>query len=459
MFQTNRLSYCVNKILILGIVLLFSFTSCKDEKMKGEGKAYDPSKPITLTSFSPMEGGARDKILLDGKNFGTDPSKIKVYFNNKEAAVVSSSGERIYVIVPRLPGEDPVIRIEIEEQSASYDDPFNYAAQAQVTTVTGSGDREFVPGTLDQAHVCAKYLELDAEDNLFMTWRDGVGDEKYGVGRVSEAENLVTSMYLASEKPYPYANGVTVDRETGMMTVSHESVVDVFFSFDPREGWYPRQRNASFAEEHGIPTGDQYMNFVSFSPYDGFLYTRSRDGSVVRINPDTYEATVVHSGSKAAGSKWPYGSQYGQAINPAKPWELWMTLHSNAAPNEFKQGIMMLDLRPEHIDKGFRRVNATGGSNHRDGPIEDAVFHLPKDIKFDNDGNMFVADYGNHCIRMVSADGIVTTVAGQPKVSGYRDGGPLESMFNNPWGVAVNEEGDIYIADYGNSRIRKLVIE
>src|SRR5690606_6996585 len=115
-------------------------------------------------------------------------------------------------------------------------------------------------------------------------------------------------------------------------------------------------RNASFATAHGIPSGDQYMNFVSFSPYDGMLYTRSRDGSVVRIHPDTYEATVDHLADKDIdrndGSVWPYGSQYGQGINPDRPWELWITLHSNAAPNNFKQGLMLLDLRPEHIQKG-----------------------------------------------------------------------------------------------------------
>ena len=60
---------------------------------------------------------------------------------------------------------------------------------------------------------------------------------------------------------------------------------------------------------------------------------------------------------------------------------------------------------------------------------------------------------------MVSKDKIVTTVAGQPGVAGYKDGGPVESLFKNPWGVAVNEQGDIYIADWGNARLRKLVIE
>lgn len=120
---------------------------------------------------------------------------------------------------------------------------------------------------------------------------------------------------------------------------------------------------------------------------------------------------------------------------------------------------MVLDLRPEHINEGFKRINAPGGSGFRDGPVEEAIFNYPKDIKFDNDGNMFIADYGNHCIRMLSVDGIVTTVAGQPGTAGYKDGGPVQSLFNQPWGVAVNEQGDIYVADWSNARIRKLVIE
>jgi len=438
--------------------ILFCFISCKEET-KSLQKEHDPSQPISLTSFYPTEGGAKDKILLNGDNFGTDPSKITVTFNNKEAAVVSSSGNRIYAIVPRLPGDNPTITVKIGDKTATYEHTFDYKTQAQVSTVVGTGTRQFIPGTLDQASVCAKYLEIDAEDNLFMTWRDGPeGDPaRYGVARLNEAQNIVTPLYQATTGPYPYANGLAIDRSTGVVTVSHESVVEAFFSFDPKEGWYMRQRNATFpAGPHGIPSGDQYMNFVSFCPYDGYLYTRARIGTVVRINPNTYESSIVQVGAKG-NSKWPYGSQYGQAINPKRPWELWMTLTTNGDPVEFRQGLMMLDLR--NINEGFKRVNAVGGSAHRDGPIAEALFNDPKEIKFDNDGNMFVADYGNHCIRMVSPDGIVTTVAGQPGVKGYKDGGPIESLFNNPWGVAINERGDIYIADYGNNRIRKLVIE
>lgn len=436
-------------LLAFSFLLLLLFYGCKDDAAI-KATEHDSTKPITLTSFFPVEGGAKDKILLNGDNFGADPKKIKVYFNNAQAAVVSSSGERIYAIVPRLPGDDPKISVVIGKDSVVYDNSFVYHIQAQVSTVTGTGDKNFLAGTLDQAHVYGKYLDMDAQGNLFMTWRDG---GSFGVARINEKENIVTPLYQAPSAPNPYANGVTVDRETGIMTVSHESVAEVFFSFDPREAWTLRQRNAQFsAADYGkIVQADRYANFVTFCPYDGYLYTRFRDGHIAKIHPVTYAATIVHKG--------PYGSQYGQAINPAKPWELYITLHTNASPNTFAQGISVLDLRDPDGTGGFKRVNAPGGSGFRDGPVKDAIFNVPKDIKFDKAGNMFIADYGNHCIRMLSADGIVSTVAGQPTKAGYKDGGPVESQFNQPWGVAVNDQGDIYIADWNNARIRKLVIE
>ncbi len=440
--------------LFLTITIL---PSCEKEKNSRKNE-YDPSKPVVLTSFFPQEGGARDKILLDGENFGTDPTNIKVYFNKAKATVVSASGDRIYAIVPRLPGANPTISVVIGSDSVIYDNNYTYHTQALVSTVTGNGVKSFTPGPLSEATVYGKYLELDREGNIFMSWRDGntfgSSEATFGVARINEAENIVTPLIQSvATGRVLYANGLTVDRSTGILTAAHESVQEVMFTFDPKEAWYPRQRNAKYSTSDyaSIVVNDRYKNFITYSPWDGNLYTRFRDGKVARINPQTLEAKIIHQG--------PYGSQYGQAINPAKPWELYITLHSNASPIEFRQGIMVLDLRDPDGTGGFKRLNAPGGSAFKDGPIEDALFNLPKDIKFDNDGNMFVADYGNHCIRMVSPEGVVTTVAGQPGKAGFKDGGPTESLFNQPWGVAVNELGHIYIADWSNARIRKLVIE
>ena len=138
--------------LACSLVAFFYLSSCESYSEPTE-KAHQSDQPIVLTSFYPKEGGARDKILLDGKNFGTDVSKIKVYFNNARASVVSSSGSRIYAIVPRLPGDNPRISVVVDTDSVAYEETYAYHTQALVSTVTGNGETSFLAGTLSTAQV------------------------------------------------------------------------------------------------------------------------------------------------------------------------------------------------------------------------------------------------------------------------------------------------------------------
>jgi uncharacterized repeat protein (TIGR02543 family) len=86
-----------------------------------------------------------------------------------------------------------------------------------------------------------------------------------------------------------------------------------------------------------------------------------------------------------------------------------------------------------------------------------AAFNNIGGITFDNAGNMFIADYGNNRVRKVAAGtGIVTTVAGSGSAVFAGDGGPANLAGLNPNGIAVDSAGNIYIADYGNNRIRKV---
>jgi len=101
-----------------------------------------------------------------------------------------------------------------------------------------------------------------------------------------------------------------------------------------------------------------------------------------------------------------------------------------------------------------------GGPGNIDGTGAAAHFNGPHGVVFDQMGNAFVADTGNHTIRrVVLATGAVSTIAGSPGVSGSADGSGAVARFKSPWGLAIDTNSGfstIYIADSGNNTIRRL---
>ena len=85
-----------------------------------------------------------------------------------------------------------------------------------------------------------------------------------------------------------------------------------------------------------------------------------------------------------------------------------------------------------------------------------ALFYSPQGLATDRNGNVFVADYGASTIRRVTAAGVVTTLAGTPFTYGSADGTGAAAQFFGPGGIAVDLTGNVYVADAGNHTIRKM---
>lgn len=97
-----------------------------------------------------------------------------------------------------------------------------------------------------------------------------------------------------------------------------------------------------------------------------------------------------------------------------------------------------------------------GSPGSADGTGTSARFTVPYGVAVDPTGTVFVVDHGNHTIRKVTADGVVTTLAGTAGSAGLTDGSGAAARFRYPSGVAVDRDGQIFVADTDNQVIRHI---
>lgn len=428
----------VNLFLILMSIIFFGSCSDSDD---GSGQPYDPSKPTELLTFFPDSGKYLEKVILTGKNFGTDTKDVKVYFNSKRAAVVGSTGTQMYVLAPRLPGDTCIISVVIGNDSISYPDFFRYRSSVTVTTIAGNGNKDdFKEGSLGETILQPRYLCVDKDDNIFVLTRND-GDKNQHVLRINEEEDLMSIVARDVTGNVPAA-----DPETGMISFPTETTLGSFYTLDPREFWAPRFRDMKWPEGAQTPPNGWKHSMV-VNPEDGYIYTRYYNGEIVKIHPRSYEVEVLH--------KTQQGDSYGLTFNPLKPNVLYLSFWGNAGDNA--HSICSMDvLDPENTFKRISSSVISGG--HRDGELSAAQFRDPCQIFCDNDGNIYVADSGNHCIRRITSEDAVETTLGMPGSSGWKDGSKEEALFNTPRGIGIGSDGSVYVADYGNARVRKLSI-
>ena len=97
------------------------------------------------------------------------------------------------------------------------------------------------------------------------------------------------------------------------------------------------------------------------------------------------------------------------------------------------------------------------GDSGDGGPAAEARLSSPYGVAADTAGNVYVADTGNHRVRRIDAAGTITTYAGTGEPGDCVDGGPAaEARLSSPYGVAADTAGNVYVADTGNHRVRRI---
>jgi len=122
----------------------------------------------------------------------------------------------------------------------------------------------------------------------------------------------------------------------------------------------------------------------------------------------------------------------------------------------------------DHLNHRVRKISPAGvittvagtglnGNTGDGGPATAAQLSYPRGVALDADGNLLIADAGNHRIRRVDSSGTITTVAGSGLAGSSGDGGPATvAELRDPYDVATDDAGNLYVADTGNHKVRKV---
>ena len=100
-------------------------------------------------------------------------------------------------------------------------------------------------------------------------------------------------------------------------------------------------------------------------------------------------------------------------------------------------------------------IAGNGIAGHLNGNVSSAEFNYPSDVAADANGNIYVTEYFGYDVRLISAVGVVSTIAGDT-LAGFADGQGSTALFNGPTSLSLDNQGNIYVVDYLNQHLRKV---
>lgn len=181
--------------------------------------------------------------------------------------------------------------------------------------------------------------------------------------------------------------------------------------------------------------------------YAGNVYVADQDNSVIRKIRPGQVTTFAGSGTAAyaegTASSASFNKPSAVAVNDAG--DLYITDTNNER------------IRRISTAGVVTTIAGNGSKGKTDGAGTAATFNQPFGIAIDRAGNLYVSDSGNNLIRKITPFGIVTTLAGSGAV-GKQDGAGAAASFNGPSGMAFDTNGNLYVADSYNQLIRKITL-
>ncbi len=168
-----------------------------------------------------------------------------------------------------------------------------------------------------------------------------------------------------------------------------------------------------------------------------------------RVSADLSQVTTLIRNATSVAAAVDGAAASARLLNP-------VGVAVDASGNAYIADTGTLTIRRMAVDGSLTTIaGSPGNSGSDDGTGAAARFAALGGIAVGPDGDLYVVDTGNQRIRRVTPAGVVTTYAGS--TAGFAEGAPGAARFGNPRGIAVGANGDVYVADQANQRIRRIV--
>ncbi|MCL2760763.1 MAG: NHL repeat-containing protein [Desulfuromonadales bacterium] len=304
------------------------------------------------------------------------------------------------------------------------------ASQVTVSTLAGSGTPGFADGTGAMAQFYVPIgVAVDAGGNVYVA-------DSYN-NRIRKITPTGVVSTLAGSGAYGFADGTgTAVQFKNPQGVAVDAVGNVYVA-DTLNNSIRKVTPAGLVSTLGVTDGTTGAVMLFNYPTDvavdaaGNIYVADYSNNSIR------KITPAGVGSTLAGSTAGFANGAGATAR-----------FNNPAGVAVDTNVYVADQGNNSI----RKITPTGVVSTLAGG-----FKNPQGIAVDAEGNVYVADTENCRIRKITPAGMVSTLAGS--ICGFADGTGSEAEFYQPTGVAVDAAGNVYVADFGNSRIRKITVK
>jgi hypothetical protein len=446
----------ISKTLFVSCVAsIFLLASCKKQ-------STSPGSDLAINSISPVSGTSNINDTLTGTGFSASISDDSVFFNGKSATILSAGTKQLIVSVPAGASTGKV-SVSVKGQTAT-GPVFTFTTDTSgasdsvyiVSTLAGSGQSGFVNGTGAAASFAVpNSMVLDASGNLY------VNDYGNNVIRKVTPAGVVTTFAgsgqagnndgvgIAASFNGPYS--VAIDpggniyvaewANNDIRKISPSGAVSTFagalsYGYTDATGTAAR-----FYHPASIAC-DNLGNLYVFDDYNNHIRKITSGGLV-----STFVGTGTAGKADGTGTSAQVGNVSGMS--------------TDAANNVYMAESLYNTIRKINPAGVVTTIAGRGDSDNlfdADGVGTQASFAGPNDVASDKFGNLFVVDnaVGGATVRKITPAGVVTTIAGIPNTQGSTDGPGHQATFGGPAGIVVAPSGVIYVCDWSNDNIRVL---